>query len=74
MAEATAFGKPVLLVYGDSHVFRVWRPFPKTAANVMALEVFGDQDMHAVEVSVRPDAVDVFGFRPVTNPAPKATQ
>lgn len=67
---ASEFKKPVLIVYGDSHKFEVIRPFPKTAPNVMALEVFGEADMHAVEVMV--DAADpaVFGFRAIWNPMP----
>lgn len=67
--KAVDFGKPVLLVYGDSHVFRVTRPFPKKAPNITGLEVFGSADMHAVEVSVDTDDLAVFGFKPVYNPA-----
>lgn len=66
---AAAFGKPVLLVYGDSHIFRVTRPFPKKAPNVVALEVYGDKDMHAVTVTVDPATRAVFGFAPLMNPA-----
>ena len=69
VAKAPAFGRPVLLIFGDSHVFRVFRPFPVTAGNVVALEVFGADDMHAVEVSVDPDDPAVFGFTPLLNPA-----
>jgi len=64
---AAEFGKPVLLVFGDSHVFRVFGPFPKTAPNVTALEVFGAADMHAVEVDAA--SKGVFSFAPVINPA-----
>jgi hypothetical protein len=67
--NAVAFGKPVLLVFGDSHVFRVLRPFPQTAPNVTALEVFGEADMHAVEVTVDTEDAAVFGYRPLLNPA-----
>lgn len=67
--NAAAYGKPVLLVYGDSHIFRVFRPFPQTAPNVTALEVFGADDMHAVEVSVDTEDPAVFGYRPLLNPA-----
>ncbi len=63
--EAAAFGKPVLIVYGDSHRFQVMRPFPKSAPNVTALEVFGDGDLNAVEVSVDPADPVVFGYRPL---------
>ena len=68
VAKARAFGKPVLLIYGDSHIFRVWRPFPKSAANITALEVYGARDMHAVEITVSPDRLFPFAFQPVLNP------
>jgi hypothetical protein len=66
---AAAFGKPVLLVFGDSHEFRVFRPFPKSAPNVTALEVFGARDMHAVEVRVDTATRGVFSIAPLLNPA-----
>jgi hypothetical protein len=67
-AEANAFGKPVLLVYGDSHVHRVLRPFPNTAANILAVEVYGDKDMHAVEVTVDTSTSGTFSFTTIRNP------
>ena len=68
--KAAEFGRPVLIVFGDSHIFRVFRPFPRSAPNVMALEVFGDKDMHAVEVGVDPADPAVFSFKPILNPRP----
>ena len=63
---AEAFGKPVLLVFGDSHEYRCFKPFQVKAPNVMALEVFGNRDMNAVEVAVDTAKKDVFiGFTPV---------
>lgn len=70
VARAAAFGKPVLIVHGDSHQFKVYRPFPTTAANIMALEVYGETDMNAVEVVVNPDDPAVFSFTPIINPKP----
>lgn len=67
--HTTEFGKPVLLIYGDSHIYRITRPFKKSAPNLTALEVFGAADMHAVEISVDVDQPEVFGFRPVMNPS-----
>ncbi len=67
--NARAFGKPVLLVYGDSHKFEVTRPFAKTAPNLVALQVYGASDMHAVEVAVDPEDAAVFSYRSVINPA-----
>jgi hypothetical protein len=67
--EAAAFGKPVLLVYGDSHVFRQMRPFPDAAPNLLALEVPGEDDMHAVEVTADLATSGVFSVALVRNPA-----
>lgn len=68
-ARVAAFGKPVLLVYGDSHIFQIQNPFSQTAPNLTALEVFGADDMHAVEISIDTAQDAVFGFRPIMNPA-----
>jgi hypothetical protein len=68
--KANEFGKPVLIIYGDSHTYHVDRPFPKTAPNVTALEVFGETDMNAVEINVEPNDPAVFSFKPVINPSP----
>ena len=68
---AKDFEKPVLLVFGDSHRHRVFKPFPKKASNVTALEVFGAKDMHAVEVTARreTDGSIRFEIDTVLNPA-----
>lgn len=68
-AEAAAFGKPVLLVYGDSHVFRQSRPWPEDVPNLMALEVPGEDQMHAVELTVDPASSGVFAVALIRNPA-----
>ncbi len=67
--EAAAFGKPVLLIYGDSHIFRQSRPFQAEAPNLMALEVPGAADMHAVEIGVDPDMPGIFSIAFLRNPA-----
>jgi hypothetical protein len=69
MKEANAFNKPVLLLYGDSHVFRMFRPFPQKAPTVMALETFGSKNMHAVQVHVSSDDAFPFAIQPLVNPA-----
>lgn len=66
--EAESFGKPILLVFGDSHEYRVFLPFPKRAKNILALEVYGAEDMHAVEIAVDTDSDAPFSFRSVMNP------
>ena len=68
-AKAQSFGKPVLLLFGDSHVFRIFHPFPRSAGNLIAVEVYGGEHMHAVEVTVDPDTEAVFTFDSVLNPA-----
>lgn len=69
IAEAAAFGKPVLLVYGDSHTFRAGRPFPTTAPNVLSLEVPGEKQMDAVEITIDTATSGVFSTALVRNPA-----
>ena len=71
---SAAYGKPVLLVYGDSHTFRQSRPFPAKASNVLALEVPGEADMHAVEITIDTATSGVFSVALVTNPAVVATE
>ena len=68
LSEATAFGRPVLLIYGDSHNFRVHTPFRKRLPALIGLEVFGDDQMHAVEVTVDTDDPAIFSFRAIWNP------
>lgn len=65
---ARQYGKPVLLVFGDSHRHVIFQPFPKTAPNVTAMEVYGGRDMHAVEITVRPGVSEPFDFDTVWNP------
>lgn len=67
LQEARAFAKPVLLIYGDSHNFRVHTPFRKRAPALLGLEVFGADQMHAVEILVDTDDPAVFSFRPIWN-------
>lgn len=65
---ARDFGKPVLLIFGDSHKHRVFQPFPKYAPNITAIEVYGYRDMHAVEISIKPNSKTPFEVSPVWNP------
>ncbi len=68
LQEARAFERPVLLIYGDSHNFRVHTPFRKRLPSLIGLEVFGEDQMHAVEVTVDTDDPAIFSFRPIWNP------
>jgi len=67
--EAGRFARPVLLTYGDSHRFRMFRPFPTKAPGIMALETFGADHMHAVELTVETGAGYPFAVHPLINPA-----
>ena len=68
---AAAFKKPVLLIYGDTHIYDIMRPFRKKAPNVVALQVFGAKHMHAVKVMVDTRTSGVFAILPVMNKALK---
>ncbi len=67
--QAAAFAKPVLLVYGDSHVFQQSRPFPKAAPNLMAVEVPGAADMHALQITADTAMPGAFAVSLLRNPA-----
>jgi hypothetical protein len=68
--EALAFTKPVLLVFGDSHTYKTFKPFPNTAPNISALEVYGDKDMRAVAVTVDTSLTDMFSYQAIDIPTP----
>lgn len=57
-AEVQAFAHPVLLVHGDTHQYRVDRPWPDT--DLLRLEVPGSPDVAWVKVLVRPGAATPF--------------
>ncbi len=72
--ETLAFGKPVVLVHGDSHYFRIDKPLmaPKGGrrlANFTRVETFGDPDAHWLRVSVDPSDPNIFTFRQQIIPA-----
>ncbi len=67
--NAAKFGKPVLLVYGDSHTYINGRPFPTKAPNVMSLQVPGEKQMDAVEVTIDTATSGVFSTSLIKNPA-----
>lgn len=66
--EVEAFGRPVLLIHGDSHTFRLDRPFwseeEPEVPNLLRLETYGAPDVGWVEVHVDPTSRAVFGFTP----------
>lgn len=72
--EATAFVKPVVLVNGDSHYFRIDNPYRKSASkgerpppsleNFLRVETFGSPNHHWLHVTVSQNDPNVFTFRP----------
>jgi hypothetical protein len=68
--ETLAFVRPVALVHGDSHFFRVDKPFMIRGAkdpvvpNFTRIETFGDPNHHWVQVTVDPADPNVFTVRP----------
>ena len=67
--KAKIFRKRVFLLFGDSHEFRVFQPFSRSAGNVTAVEVYGAERMHAVAVTIRLRPSLMFTFAPLPNPA-----
>jgi hypothetical protein len=72
--EATAFAKPVVLVHGDSHYFRIDNPYrkgaqpgrrpPPSLENFLRVETFGTPNHHWLHVTADPGDPNVFTFRP----------
>jgi hypothetical protein len=77
--EVIAYRRPVAYVHGDSHYFRVDKPFLSASGqrleNFTRVETFGDNagngnnDVQWVKARVDPHSRDVFAFQPQTVPA-----
>lgn len=70
---AVAFGKPVALVHGDTHYFRVDQPFSdsttgRTYTSITRAETYGNPNFHAVLMTVDPASPNLFRFEPLTVP------
>ncbi|MCG8353302.1 MAG: hypothetical protein MI924_36520 [Chloroflexales bacterium] len=66
--ETLAFKKPVVLVHGDSHYFRIDKPLLGSASNrrienLTRVETFGSPDVHWLRATVDPHDPNVFTFR-----------
>ena len=66
--RSSALKKPVLLVYGDSHVHKAFQPFPEIRPYFHAIEVYGYPDIKAIEIAVQPDAKNPFTVTRVFEP------
>ena len=77
--RSIAFRKPVAYVHGDSHYFRVDKPFQdalgRRLENFTRVETFGDNqangnnDVHWLKVLVDPRSREVFAYQPQIVPA-----
>jgi hypothetical protein len=66
--ETIAFQRPVVLVHGDSHYFRIDKPLvgsksKRRLENFTRVETFGYPDVHWLHVTVDPRDPNVFTFR-----------
>jgi hypothetical protein len=77
--ETLAFRRPVAIVHGDSHYFRIDKPLldaqGRRLENFTRVETFGDHqengdnDVHWLRVDVDPRSREVFSFQPQIVPA-----
>ena len=68
-AETLAFNGPVVLLHGDSHIFRIDKPLLNSRTgrmieNFTRVETFGTPDVHWVRVIVDTNDPNVFTFKP----------
>ena len=66
--ETVAFGKPVVYVHGDTHIFRVDKPLVgstsrRSIENFTRVATFGYPDTHWIRAIVDPRDPQVFSFR-----------
>jgi hypothetical protein len=69
VAEVLTFGKPVLFVHGDTHVFRIDKPLfnsknRRAIENFTRVEVFGRPDVHWARIVVDPSKSGLFTITP----------
>ena len=67
--ETVAFGKPVILVHGDTHTFRVDKPMSSSTTgerveNFTRVETFGSPEVNWVRATVDGSDPEVFAFQP----------
>jgi len=68
-SEMLRFPRPVLLVHGDSHIFRIDKPLlssntGRIIENFTRVETFGTPDVHWVRVIADLNDPNIFTFRP----------
>jgi len=67
---AVAFGKPVVLIHGDTHYFRVDQPFSDSTTRrviptITRAETYGNPNFHAIVMTVDPASPNLFRFEPL---------
>lgn len=65
--ETVAFGKPVVLVHGDTHYFRIDKPLvsrrsKRRVEHFTRVETFGNPDVHWLRARVNPRDPNLFSF------------
>jgi len=61
--QAREFARPVLLIHGDTHRYRLDRPLPN-APNLVRLKTFGAPHVGWVKVTVDPASPELFAIAP----------
>ncbi len=65
--KTITFGKPVVLVHGDTHTFRIDKPAISSGQplpNFTRVETFGSPNVHWVRAKVNAQDPEVFSFKP----------
>ena len=62
--KTAAWGKPVLLVHGDGHRFRIDRPLAERLPHFTRVETYGSPIVNWVEIDVDPGATGLFLIEP----------
>ena len=66
LREAKAFARPVVVVHGDTHAYRIDHPLQdgdgKPVTNVTRVETFGSPGLGWIKVSLEPNDPQVFRF------------
>jgi hypothetical protein len=64
--EVVAFGRPVVLIHGDSHQFRIDKPVTseRRPLDFTRVKTFGNPNVHWVRATVDPRDEEIFSFEP----------
>lgn len=74
-ALAAAYPRPIAVVHGDTHYYRVDKPFRDDSTGALVLphvtriETFGSPDTHGLVLTVAPTATELFRVAPLLAPS-----